>query len=359
MFLFLLVFIMVCCFFEKNGRNWAFHAAWLVLTAVLCFRFAQGRDYRTYWMMYYYGDGHSEFLWRCITKMLNSAGVPFEAFIFGISLFMMYGIRRAVLRFSPYQCFSLLLFYPTLYFSYFFSALRAGILIAFFLGFMLDWLIEKKYKRYLAAALLLLGVHSMAAAFLPLMFIQRIREKVLLCAAAVSAGMGFFLIFTNGWILKLFHLERLNYYLGEAQFAAAAFLEKLFIFGAVWFLYSSAKKDKVTGLLYKICIYGMVISMPFLGFQLISSRLFHLLTAVHIVAVPLMIKKMSYTVNRKLIKTVFFLYTVVILSKNINYYIESMIPGRYHIISCPYITIFQKEKTNEVFGEIYTNGRFW
>ena len=165
MFLFLLVFIMVCCLFEKNGRNWAFHAAWLVLTAVLCFRFAQGRDYRTYWMMYYYGDGHSEFLWRCITKILNSAGVPFEAFIFGISLFMMYGIRRAVLRFSPYKCFSLLLFYPTLYFSYFFSALRAGILIAFFLGFMLDWLIEKKYKRYLAAALLLLGVHSMAVPF--------------------------------------------------------------------------------------------------------------------------------------------------------------------------------------------------
>ena len=128
MFLFLLVFIMVCCLFEKNGRNWAFHAAWLVLTAVLCFRFAQGRDYRTYWMMYYYGDGHSEFLWRCITKILNSAGVPFEAFIFGISLFMMYGIRRAVLRFSPYHCFSLLLLYPTIYFSYFFSALRAGIL---------------------------------------------------------------------------------------------------------------------------------------------------------------------------------------------------------------------------------------
>ena len=109
----------------------------------------------------------------------------------------------------------------------------------------------------------------------------------------------------------------------------------------------------------KICIYGMVISMPFLGFQLISSRFFHLLTAVHIVAVPLMIKKMSYTVNKKLIKMVFFLYTVVILSKNINYYIESMIPGRYHIISCPYISIFHKEKTNEVFGEIYINGRFW
>ena len=30
----------------------------------------------------------------------------------------------------------------------------------------------------------------MAAAFLPLVFIQRIREKVLLCAAAVSAGNG-------------------------------------------------------------------------------------------------------------------------------------------------------------------------
>ena len=129
MFLFLLVFIMVCCFFEKNGRNWAFHAAWLVLTAVLCIRFAQGRDYRTYWMMYHYGDGHSEFLWRCITTILNNAGVPFEAFIFGISLFMMYGIRRAVLRFSPYHCFSLLLLYPTIYFSYFFSALWAGILI--------------------------------------------------------------------------------------------------------------------------------------------------------------------------------------------------------------------------------------
>ena len=135
MFLLLLVFIMVCCLFEKNGRKWVFHAAWLVLTAVLCIRFAQGRDYRTYWMMYHYGDGHSEFLWRCITTILNNAGVPFEAFIFGISLFMMYGIRRAVLRFSPYHCFSLLLLYPTIYFSYFFSALRAGILIAFFLGF--------------------------------------------------------------------------------------------------------------------------------------------------------------------------------------------------------------------------------
>lgn len=321
MFLLLLVFIMVCCLFEKNGRKWVFHAAWLVLTAVLCIRFAQGRDYRTYLMMYHYGDGHSEFLWRCITTILNNAGVPFEAFIFGISLFMMYGIRRAVLRFSPYHCFSLLLLYPTIYFSYFFSALRAGILIAFFLGFMLEWLLEKKYKRYLAAALLLLGVHTMAAAFLPLVFIQKIREKVLLCAAA--------------------------------------FLEKLFLTGVIWFLYRSIKKDKVLGLLYKICIYGMVISMPFLGFQLVSSRFFHLLTAVHIVAVPLMIDKLSYPVNKKLLTAVFFLYTVVILSKNIDYYLQSMIPGRYHIVSCPYITIFNKEKTSEVFDGIYKNGRFW
>lgn len=359
MFLLLLVFIMVCCLFEKNGRKWVFHAAWLVLTAVLCIRFAQGRDYRTYWMMYHYGDGHSEFLWRCITTILNNAGVPFEAFIFGISLFMMYGIRRAVLRFSPYHCFSLLLLYPTIYFSYFFSVLRAGILIAFFLGFMLEWLLEKKYKRYLAAALLLLGVHTMAAAFLPLVFIQKIREKVLLCAAAFSVGIGFFLIFTNGQILKMFHMERLNYYLGEAQFGAAAFLEKLFLTGVIWFLYRFIKKDKVLGLLYKICIYGMVISMPFLGFQLVSSRFFHLLTAVHIVAVPLMIDKLSYPVNKKLLTAVFFLYTVVILSKNIDYYLQSMIPGRYHIVSCPYITIFNKEKTSEVFDGIYKNGRFW
>lgn len=362
MFLFLLVLIMICWLLEKKNNDHAFHIAWTALTAVLCLRFAQGIDYREYWMMYNYGDVHSEFLWRYGTKVLHDAGIPFEVFIFCISLFMMYAVRRAIVRFSPYKCFSLLLLYPTIYFNYFFSVLRTGFLIAFFLGFMLEWLIKKKYKRYIIIALLLMGVHYMAALLLPLVFLNRIKENILICIAAVSMVIGFYMIFTDGHLLKLFHIERLNYYLGDAQVGIAAFLEKIFIVGVVWFLYHSIKRDAESELMYKVCLYGLCVAMLFLGFQMVSGRFFHLLTALHIVAIPFMIKKMHYIRNRKLVKVVFFLYAVVILSKNMDYYLAVMNLEQYNIASCPYITILNKEKTVDIWGKdsnfAYINGGF-
>ena len=95
-----------------------------------------------------------------------------------IALFQMLCIYRAIMKYSPYKLFSLLLVYPTIYLTYFFSAIRQGIVIAFFLGFMLEWIFTDKWLKYVVSCLVLATFHSSALVLLPLVFIKKINNKL-------------------------------------------------------------------------------------------------------------------------------------------------------------------------------------
>ena len=183
----------------KDKRHYFFYVAFLFLTIAICLRYGQGTDYFGYMNVFLKRD-HGEIGYTILQELFETLHLPFELMVAVIALFQMLCIYRAIMKYSPYKLFSLLLVYPTIYLTYFFSAIRQGIVIAFFLGFMLEWIFTDKWLKYVVSCLVLATFHSSALVLLPLVFIKKINNKL----ENVNVSP-----FTFFYISKLFKINKL------------------------------------------------------------------------------------------------------------------------------------------------------
>lgn len=356
--LLLLIVFSVIEIWRGDKKNILFHAAFLILVLMLCLRYGQGTDYFGYRCNYDTIDFHSEIGFRILSRLCKSLGLSFEVFVGMISLFQMICLYRGICLYSPVKTLSLLLFYPTLYLTYCFSGIRQGIVILFFLGFMIKWLQEEKYFRYVVSCLVMAGFHSAALMFIPLLAIKRIKIKWLYRCMVLALGIGVFIYIVPAEWFSFIAIGSVQFYINSISISVMGLAERIVMFAILTFLFwknIEFRENSQAIFLYKIYTVGFLTAIMFFPWALLSSRMGAAMKAVEIFLFPMFLKeKINW---RKLLILFLTLYTVVMTVKNIWSYLGQAGDEyrEYNVLTYPYFSVFEKEKVHEVRKNVYAH----
>lgn len=333
-----------------------YYISLFVLSVMLCLRYGQGTDYFGYFYNFLLTPSlldvdalrnsalHGEPVWLLICAFFQTFHIPFEVLVFLISAIMMYCLHRFVTKYSPMWTVSLLLAYPTLYLTYAMSALRQGLVLMIFLGFMVDWLYQGRVKKYLIATVACMLIHSSALVFLLLLgvrlFTLDTRKSLITMLVAVIAGVASSKIFVA--------ISSSVAYYADAGISIMAVGERVLSTAVILYVFhdvlegkAGAKNDKLTFLL-QIYLYGSIIYCGLMWSSLLASRFGVYFKAVEIVLFAVAAKdktRMARTVALYILAL-----TVIMYFKNIASYISQ---GNYceaiNIWNYPYVSVFWKE----------------
>lgn len=347
----------------------------IVLTALLAFRYGQGSDYYGYYLQFNRVDAsasllvnslyHGELGWYIILVVSKRLGISFELFIGIVSLIMMSSINRAIKKYSPYGITSLLLLYPTFYLTYFFSAIRQGLVMSIFLGFGLELLLEKRNAKYYLLIIALCFIHKSAIVLLilPLCLHFEYIKWDKFCIIAVATGV----FFSYSGILNRFatSLEIGAYF--RVSISIMAILLRTALFYIIYNIHTENKtlrthddyEAKIEDVFYFIYMIGFAIYLTFAFSGTLSQRLTMPLKSIEILLLPLLFHNLHSRIKEtgtrfKFLKIgsikIVALAIVIMLMinvetvKNINSYIQQ---GNYYSwvnpINYPYSSIFDKD----------------
>ena len=348
-------------FIRKSTQISLYWIAFGMLLLMLCLRFAQGTDYFTYY--YYYlitpklenaemlfgavDDLHGEIGWRLICSLFRTANIRFEILIGMVSLMEMLCLHRFLKKYSPMRTVSLLFAYPTLYLTYAVSAVRQGLVMMFFLGFMIDWLCTKKIKRYILATLVCALIHISAVIFLILPFIYyyslNVKRAVIVFAVSIFVG------FLANWALPKV-LADYAYYAWNGVSIVAVAERGVATIIVMYCFHDILNKPKERGdlhFLLQIYLYSSVIYCFFIWNSFTASRFSIYFKAVEIVLFASALKKHWVKCYRGIV-TYLIILVMVMYYKNINSYIAQ---GGYfestNVWNYPYITVLDQHEIKE------------
>lgn len=323
-------------------------ALWLVLVL----RYGQGTDYFSYnYLFERFSDlkgaiyntinEHGEIGFRVLCAVFPWS---FKWFVAIISTFEMLMLDRFIRRYSKNAIMSLLLFYPTYYLTYYFSILRQGIIIALFIGCLLEWIETKKWVRYYVVSVLAITIHSSAAVLLIIPLIRYLRMKWILLIDA-CCGVAGIVMSTSFGVAMLNRIPQVNEYT-SAEVSVIALLERVLMLAVLLLLYFYRKKYmEDTWFVYLIKVYtvGIGVYLFFLAFPLLSARFMALFKVLEIVIIPtLLVGRSKY---REFIIVFLLLITAAMTYKNLDSYVKQ---GDYYEYvkpyNYPYITIFDQER---------------
>ena len=373
---------------EENKKSPLFVILFLILTGMLCFRYGQGTDYPHYEAHYCHlnaqGDlfhnalQHGELGYYVLMMIFKRSGYSFPFFAGCISLVEMIATFRAINAHSPLKNLSLALLYPTYYLTYYYSALRQGLVLALFLDIGLTLLKRKKRVSYCAFAVMLTLFHRSALLLVVLPLLLRLQKPRFYMWTLAVACVVPLLIRSNLFSSYLTLLEADNYADVSVSYMALAFRLSLTYF--VVRMRKSIKKNDFMErrlqrnraqeddetLLYRIYLLGAEIYVMLSSFALISQRMTAPLKAVEILLIPIQLGKLLKLVGGKrrvglllvkfgrgrpliAISMVILLMVNVEMAKNINSYIGQ---GDYrddiNVLNFPYVSVFDKSEAFKV-----------
>lgn len=341
------------------------------MTIMLAIRYGQGSDYYEYYLQYTQIDSsaslfinrlyHGELGWYILLVIANRLGLSFETFIMILSIVMMSLIGRAINKLSPYKILSLLILYPTFYLTYFFSAIRQGLVASIFLGFGLELLIKKKYIKYYVLSVVLIFFHKSAFILLLLPLLLKFRkykiEKYCIFAIVLNIAFSY-----SGFLNRIASIIGITEYIKISISTMAIMLRTIlsyiiFIFhreNQYYLKCNNCNTNELENTLYFIYFIGYIIYLMFAFTGTLAQRLTMPLKAVEIVLLPLLLlnlikrnRKMKYLKIDKFRSIILVILIIIMLNietiKNINSYIEQ---GNYYSWvnswNYPYSTIFDK-----------------
>lgn len=347
---------------EKDKRQHLFYAAFLFLTIAICFRYGQGTDYFGYMNVFLRRD-HGEIGYTILQEVFGALGLPFELLAAVIALFQMLCIQRGIMKYSPYKLFSLLLMYPTIYLTYFFSAIRQGIVIAFFLGFMLEWLFEDKWLKYVIACIILATFHSSALVLLPLVIIKKIDNKMLWGGLGAAALIGILLFFIPAEWLSFIKIGAVQYHIQAIELSPLGLAERTVMFVMITYFYHKTRgniqiiSEEQLRILYRIYFCGYILAVLFFPWQLLSSRMGAAMKAVELILIPIFACEEKQI--RKYIVSFMTAYVLLMTTKNIQSYINQNNYEGYNVITYPYYSIWDKEEAKKVAPDMWEDMEMW
>lgn len=375
-FVAIVLFLSALSFYEL-GKNRSCHEVLylfvlLVMTLLLCFRYGQGTDYTNYLYPYdaevrsfdsYFKKSmdHVEWGWYVMLLTIRKLDIPFEWFIAFISVVMMVSLYRT-LKLSPYKMTSLLLFIPTYYLTYCFSALRQGLSVCLFLGFGLKLLLEKKYWRYCLLVVMLSFIHFAMLILLVLPIALKFKEKHFHLFAVLAFFMAVVLSRLPLARMAQLVLGTRAGYVEEAAFSLGGMAMRVLLFFIIWRLHHlGAPKDSALyreeDALYRFYYTGFIIFLLFSPFGIISSRLSMPMKTLEIVLIPLeLYRNRALVFNRKITRLPEMAMYVLALTlmmnaecvKNINSYIDQQEYVGITVVNYPYVSVFDEERVWQI-----------
>ena len=354
-FIFLMLLVFTLISFVRDKHNFMYKVLMISLTLLLCLRYGQGSDYFAYDYFYRafstfdgaiknYYDLNCEIGFRLICAFFGELHFNFTGFIFCTSLFQMLMLHRFVSKFSENRIFSLLLFFPTFYLTYYFSGIRQGLTIALFIGILYEFIEKEQWKKYVIGCILISTVHTAALVLIivPLVLKLRLRTITVFNFFALIVGVvlatGLLNEFLSG--IPVIGSKMLPYL--ETSISIFALLERVVSYTVIGILYLNSSRSERAQKLMKIYSFGIVIYLAFLPFSLISSRVIVYFKVFEVVIVPLLIEKGNKF--RTVAITFFVLLSTFMVFKNLNSYVEQ---GSYYsgvnAFNYPYISVFEKE----------------
>ena len=341
----LLVFFMILGEFSKDIEKIFFPIIVLLLTLFLAFRYGQGTDFFGYKYLFEHCNTlydaiwnplnmHSEIGMRLLYSLFDNNYEAFNAFIAFLSMFFLF---RSLKDFQFNRFFSLVIFYPTCYLTYFYSGVRQGLALAIFLGLMLNHLVNKKYKLYCLWGGVASCFHSSALLLIILPFFVNAN----LCNAKkmimISISCGF-LVFALGVFNVLPAIQKWKFFVSDVSILS--YVERTISLFVVYTLSKNdvKKNDMFLTTLFNVYVLGSCVYYAFWCLGSIS-RVHIYFKSIECILIPYCIWKAKG--SQYVLCCLISMMAIVMTVKNIGSYIKQ---GGYYpdvsVLNYPYVSIF-------------------
>jgi len=253
----------------------------------------------------------------------------------------------------PERNLALLLIFPTLYLTYFFSGLRQGLAMSVFLGLVLKCLFQKRYVMYILGVALCMTIHFTAAMYfflLPVVLLN-IQPRVmgLMFYVCLAGGIFLGLPVTQEVLQQLPLPGGVLHYLRQSEIFWPAAMERVVLLAVVLAVYFLCKKqDRDPAAKFALTVYILSVAVYMLLFwNYILSRLVYPLKLFEIILLAMLLPKV--TRYRGLVFSFIILHSCVMVYKNIWSYITwsniafQMDYSGLSVFDYPYISIFNQE----------------
>lgn len=350
-----------------------FNLEYALLTAMLALRFGQGTDWGGYCYLYlaapskidlgssfYSASYHSEIGWKLLMNLFKASSCNFFTVSLVISLVEMILLYRFIKRWSIQSRMSILLFYPTYFLTYYFSAMREGLVVAFFLGILVDLYSDREYIKYILIVLMLSTLHSAALIVLIAPIIRNISMKGILITVAISLMLG---LIGRVWV-PFISIGSSTSYSHVTGFSSTAFIYRISILVLIIISYYNGIEEIDMSryeALMSMYLSGFIVYLLFIRYPILGSRLSAIMCVVEVALIPNLLYRGKLE-QQRLILIVILSMIVIMTSKNLDSYIAQ---GKYvqdlNWYNYPYISVFNKDDLYQLssnINNIYTINAF-
>lgn len=356
--IFICLFLLAITSLLNPNRDYRYYFLLFALSGILCFRYGQGTDYFTYELMYSSFSTfemllnnplgfHAEWGYRLLCVIFNFFHADFTVFIFCVSVFEMIMLHRFLTKYSHNTILSLFLFFPTFYLTYYFSGIRQGIVLAIFLGFMVECLFEKKWIKYFVLNIILVFIHSSALILLIAPFALKFKLKTIY----IFVGCGLFVgtlmstrFFANFMAqIPIVGAQLANYL--NPSISWMGLMERVISFLIVVCLFHSKYNKSIsveTTNFMKLYAFGLLVYFVFVAYPLVSSRMMMYFKVFEVILISCLL--IVFSKERLAIAGIVFAMATAMFFKNIGAYMaQSLYFDTVNIFTYPYISVFNKE----------------
>jgi hypothetical protein len=213
---------------------------------------------------------------------------------------------------------------------------------------MVDYIRERKWKKFVLMTLLLATLHTSVIVLLVIPFVLKIDLKLVYALGAIALMVGGVMtVPAVGALLGRLPIvgTQVSAYI-ESSINFIALAERIISFLIIWYLFQAKYNENSTKkmlVFMKIYSFGLVLYFGTMAFPLIASRMMVYFKVFEILLLANLLS--TRTLERPIIVFAIIAITFVMFFKNIDSYI---LQGDYFpnigVFDYPYISIFNKEE---------------
>ena len=344
---FIIIFLLACRSLKgRPGRKFNKYVAslYVLLTAMLCFRYGQGTDYFSYGAIFnqasslesVFNTWHGEPLYLFLCFIFNRFA-NYQVFIMVVSFAQMFMMWDFINRRSSNRTISIMIFLSVIYVIYFFNLIRQGFTISVFLRYGTELIEQRRWRKYFALCAVLSLIHSVSAIYFCVPLAMKFSVKSLLLSIFLCAA-------ASVTVLRPFLAQMIPYSASHVLRPSAA-IERALSFIMIYEVYISIYGNKGRHWWMKLYSFGTALYFLFVPFSLVASRVAICFKVLEVMIVPnLMNMKSRY---RHILVYYFLVLSLVMFIHDLTSEIEN---GGYvrgiNFLNFPYVSVFNA-------GDIY------
>lgn len=356
-------------FLDRKYDTVLFKIEFCLMTLALVFRYGQGTDYFGYSMDYldipskldfhylFHNDNHGEVGFLFVCEIFKSFGCTFVIFACIFALITMILVYKGIRNIPEYKTVSLLLFFPTYYCTFCYSAIRQGFVIAIVLSISIPALLEEKKAKYIVSVIIGSLFHSSVLILFLIPIGLKIFKRNKKTCLIFSVLCGFILAI----LLRVFGIKY-GYYIYYSPSYAAIIIRVIMLLIMTRMYKVAGKNDDTINLAYNYYFLGICIFFALSAMSFISNRITIYFKECEVILFPMLLTKLridnrfihiSEIVRRRVVCCL-LLICLVETGKNLESYVRQ---GEYnegiHFYNYPYVSIFDKHNIFKYRDDLY------